>query len=97
MAKRQHAPEAGRRESLLDLSHIRRETRTALELAVVGLAPSDLVDRLAWAAGLLEAIVELPPDSAPVLALLPRLAVRARSALAEWNAWQEKLLAKAKA
>lgn len=97
MGKRQHALEAGRGESLLDLSHLRRETRTALELAVVGLAPSDLVDRLAWAAGLLEAIAELPPDSPPVLALLPRLAVRTRSALAEWNAWQEKLLRKAKA
>lgn len=91
------APQAEIAESLLDLSHLRRETRTALELGVVGLAPSDLIDKLAWAAGLLEALGELPADSPPVLALLPKLSVRARSALAEWNGWQEQHLAKTKA
>jgi hypothetical protein len=72
MSKRQRARES-EKETPLDLSHLRREARTALELAVVALAPSDLVDRLAVVAGLLEAIVELPPNSAPVLALLPNL------------------------
>jgi hypothetical protein len=48
----------------MDFSHLRREARTALELAIVALAPSALVDRLATAAGLLEALVELPKDSA---------------------------------
>ena len=42
-------------ESGLSLSHLRRETRTALELAVVALAPSELLERLAASAGLLEA------------------------------------------
>lgn len=51
----------------MDLSHLRRESRTALELAIVELAPSDLIDRLAVVAGLLEALVELPADSAPRL------------------------------
>ncbi len=78
----------------LDLNHLRRETRTALELAVVALAPSELVDRLAAAAGLLEALVELPTDSAPVVALVPRVESRAKSALDDWNKWQKEALEK---
>ena len=71
----------------MDLSHLRRESRTALELAVIAMAPSDLVDRLAVAAGMLEALLELPTDSAPVIAILPRVVARARSALEDWQAW----------
>ena len=70
-----------------NLTHLRREVRTALELAVVALAPSDLVDRLAVSAGLLEAFVELPTDSTPVIALAPRLVTRTRSALEDWQEW----------
>ena len=81
----------------LDLSHLRRETRTALELTVIALAPSDLVERLASVAGLLEAIAELPPTSAPVLTLAPQLLERATSALEDWNRWQVDHLSKAKA
>jgi hypothetical protein len=81
-------------EVALDLSHLRRETRTALELAVVASAPEDLLDRLAWAAGLLEAIVELPSNSPPVLALVPKLSKRARGTLEQWNRWQAERLAK---
>jgi hypothetical protein len=97
MSKRQRTEHAESADTPLDLSHLRRETRTALELAVVALAPSDLVDRLAGVAGLLEAIAELPPDSAPVLALVPTLSKRARTALADWSAWQADHLAKSKA
>lgn len=81
-------------ETTLDLSHLRRQTRTALELAVVALAPAPVIDRLASVAGLLEALVELPPGSPPVLALTPRVARRGRAALSEWNAWHAKYLAK---
>jgi hypothetical protein len=84
---RARRPEVG-----IDLRHLRRETRTALELAVVTLAPSDLVDRLAIAAGLLEALVELPADCAPAAAVLPKTVTRAKSALDEWNQWHEKHL-----
>ena len=49
----------------LDLSHLRREARTALELAIVELAPNDLIDRLGLVTGLLEALAELPANSAP--------------------------------
>ena len=97
MSKHQREPAAGRAETALDLTHLRRETRTALELAVVALAPSDLLDRLAGAAGLLEALVELPPNSAPVIALVPTVSKRAHSALEDWNEWQAEHLAKVKA
>ena len=39
----------------LDLNHLRREVRTALELAILELASPELVDRLAGLAGLLDA------------------------------------------
>jgi hypothetical protein len=71
----------------LDLSHLRREARTALELAIVELAPSDLVDRLALATGLLEALEELPANSAPAIALGIPTADRARIALKLWRDW----------
>ena len=71
----------------MDLSHLRRESRTALELAIVELAPNDLIDRLALATGLLEALAELPASSAPAVALGPPTADRARVALKLWRDW----------
>lgn len=91
MAKRQRS---GAERTQLDLSHLRRETRTALELGVVALAPSELIDALARVAGLLEAITELPTDSAPVIALVPGLVRRAKSALQDWNTWHRAYLDK---
>jgi hypothetical protein len=71
----------------LDLSHLRREARTALELAIVELAPTDMIERLALVTGLLEALAELPADSAPAIALGPATADRARVALKMWRDW----------
>jgi hypothetical protein len=73
----------------MDLNHLRRESRTALELAIVELAPTDLIDRLAVVTGLLEALAELPADSAPAIALGPTTADRARVALVAWRVWAE--------
>jgi hypothetical protein len=81
----------------VDLPGLRRETRAALELAVVAPAPPDLIDRLAGATGLLDVIAELPLDSPPVSALVPKLAKQARSALSEWAAWQARRSSKPKA
>jgi hypothetical protein len=92
MSKRGRPTAVEQSGSKMDLSHLRRESRTALELAVVAMAPSDLVDRLATAAGLLEALDELPTDSAPVLAIVPRVATRARSALEDWQKWHHEHL-----
>jgi hypothetical protein len=84
-------------ERALDLTHLRRETRTALELAVVAMVTEALLDRLATAAGLLEALSELPPDSPPSIALAPKAASRAKAALAEWADWQKRHPTPAKA
>ena len=81
--------------SQLDLTHLRREARTALELAIVALAPGDLIERLAAAAGLLEAINELPADSPPALALAPKAASLARSALEDWREYDQRHVPKA--
>ena len=40
----------------LRANHLRREVKTALELAVASMGPTEIVDRLAVAAGLLEAL-----------------------------------------
>ena len=69
----QPSPQADHR---LDLSHLRREVRTALELAIIELAPNDIVDGLATVSGILEALAELPASSAPALALGPGTAQR---------------------
>src|SRR5207247_5219691 len=74
-------------QSSLDLVHQRREARTALELAVVALAPWEVIERLATAAGLLEALSELPSDSPPARTLLPRAATLAKTALEAWHKW----------
>ena len=94
MSKSEQTREVERSESQMDLSHLRRESRTALELAVVAMAPSALVDRLATSAGLLEALVELPKDSAPVIAIVPRVVTRTRSTLEDWQKWHHEHLEK---
>lgn len=94
MSTHQRATDPKGHERSLDLSHLRRDVRTALELAIVALAPGDLVDRLAVSAGLFEGLSELPTDSAPVIALVPKLVTRTRSTLADWQKWQREHLEK---
>jgi hypothetical protein len=77
--------------STMDMSHLRREARTALELAVVALVPEDLLNRLAASAGLLEAITELPANSPPLVVLVPKVLAKAEEALKEWRKWQARL------
>lgn len=74
----------------MEIIHLRREVKTALELAVVALAPEAVVDRLAAAAGVLEAVAELPTEAAPLVALVPRTIQRARAALQEWHEWHDR-------
>jgi hypothetical protein len=94
MSKHRRTTDPEGREMPLDLSHLRRDVRTALELAVVALAPGELVDRLAVSAGLLEALVELPADSPPVIALVPKVVTRTRRALEDWQKWHDEHLEK---
>jgi hypothetical protein len=67
---------------------VRREVRTALELALVALAPPKLVDQLASAAGLLEALEDLPGDTLPIPELAESITARSVEALDEWHAWR---------
>jgi hypothetical protein len=94
MAKSRAVPGAAPPVPGLSLSHLRRETRTALELAVVAFAPTELLERLAAAAGLLEALIELPANSPPALALIPGLVERTRHSLDAWQLWQRENLEK---
>lgn len=81
----------------MKLRHLAREVKTALEVAIVALAPSELVERLALASGLLDALNELPVDSAPVVALTPKATERATNSLADWRKWEQNSLKKASA
>jgi hypothetical protein len=73
-----------------DPSQLRREARTALELAIVAFAPDAIVDQLAMATSVLEVLLELPPESPPAVALLPATVARAGMALAAWRDWATK-------
>lgn len=75
-----------------ELGQLRQQVRTALDLAVVALAPTNLIDRLALAVGLLESLGELPSDSPPVIAMLPRAVGEAKISLDEWNEWHREHL-----
>ena len=81
----------------MEIRHLSREAKTALELAIAALAPSELIDRLALAAGLLDAIAEFAVDAAPTLPLIPKTIERARRSLDDWRAWGAKHLPKATA
>jgi hypothetical protein len=78
-------------ESRIDISteirHLLRTVKTALELAIVARAPTDLLNRLARPAGLLEAVSQLPVEGSPAEALIPELLIEARAAVARWEAW----------
>jgi hypothetical protein len=73
----------------MQLIHLRRDVRSALELAIVALAPAALVERLGTAAGLLEALAGLPSDAPPVAVLAQQTVERTRSAIEEWGKWHK--------
>ena len=81
-------------QALEELGHLRQEARSALDLAVVALAPTPLVERLATAVGLLESLAELPADSPPVMAMVPKTLAEAKSGLEDWRAWYKQYLAR---
>ena len=88
--KRETARKTGSSADSLRANHLRREVKTALELAVASMSPTEIVDRLAIAAGLLEALAEFPPDAAPVVATTPRAVAIGDEALTAWRAWESK-------
>lgn len=94
MSKREPLTDMQSTELQMDLSHLRRESRTALELALVAMAPSELVDGLAAAAGLLEALSELPRGTPLMQALVPKVVTRTRTTLDAWQKWHQEHLEK---
>jgi hypothetical protein len=70
------------------LLHLAREVKTALELAIAASAPTELVDRLAVVAGLLDAITGLALSETGTLPLVSSTTERAKTALAAWHRWQ---------
>lgn len=81
----------------MHLTHLAREVRTALELAIASFAPGELSDRLAIAAGYLEAFAALGPDATALQPLVTRTTELAELALSTWRAWQKEHLPKARA
>ena len=73
----------------MELRHLAREVKTGLELALAALAPSDLVDRLAIGAGLLDAITDMALDETATIPLVTRTVERANEALAAWQRWRD--------
>ncbi|MDB4969960.1 MAG: hypothetical protein JWN44_5649 [Myxococcales bacterium] len=72
----------------MKLRHLQREVATALELALVALAPNAIIDSLANAAGLLVALSELPLDNEALSLWAKDATERAERTLATWEAWQ---------
>lgn len=81
----------------VETSHLHGDVKTALALAIVGFAPTRLIERLAALVGLFEMVEELPAGSAPAVALRTSTRSRARATLAAWRVWEEKHLRKASA
>ncbi len=75
---------------LLRLSHLRRELKTSLELALAGMAPNNVTDPIATSVGLLDALSEFPSDAAPVVATLTRALALAEGSLAAFRDWQQR-------
>ena len=74
---------------LTELRHLLRTVKTALELAIVARAPTDSVNRLGRASGLLDAVSQLPLDVGPAQALTAGLIADARTALDAWQDWEK--------
>lgn len=70
-----------------EVRHLLRNLKTSLELAIVALAPSDLLNRLGRVAGLLEAVSQLPTDEGPAQALIPGLIADGLAAIGAWDKW----------
>jgi hypothetical protein len=78
-----------------EVRHLLRHVTTTLELAIVGHAPSDIVNRLGRAAGLLDATIQLSIDAPPAKALMPDLIADAHAAIERWEVWQKERAASA--
>jgi hypothetical protein len=72
----------------VQLVHLSREIKTALELALAALSPTPMIEELALAAGLLDAFSELAVDERTPHPLLQQTVERAELALRTWHRWR---------
>ncbi len=73
-----------------EIRHLLRTLKTALELAIVARAPTDLLNRLGRAAGLLDAVSQLPNEDGPARAMTPALIADGIAAVAAWEEWHQR-------
>jgi hypothetical protein len=66
------------------LTELHRRVKDALALAIAASAPLPLLEKLGAAAGLVQALGELPKH-----ALIPEVVARANRALGAWEEWQK--------
>ena len=71
-----------------EMRHLLRTLKTSLELAIVGRAPADLLNRLGRVSGLLDAVSQLPIDDGPAQAMTAGLVADALVAIDGWQKWQ---------
>jgi hypothetical protein len=72
-----------------EVRHVLRRVKTALELAIVARAPTELLNRLGRVSGLLDAVTELPVAEGPAQAMTAGLIAEGVAAIAAWETWQE--------
>jgi hypothetical protein len=81
--------EAQHVDSVTELRHLLRTVKTSLELAILARAPGDLVNRLARAAGLLDALSQLPTNGGPAREMAAGVLADALSAIDLWGIWEK--------
>jgi hypothetical protein len=71
-----------------EMRHLLRTVKTSLELAIVGRAPADLLNRLGRVSGLLDAVSQLPINDGPAQAITAGLIADGLAAVDAWRKWQ---------
>ena len=72
-----------------EIRHLLRSVKTALELAIVARAPTDLVNRLGRVSGLLEAVSQLSDQEGPGRTMLPGLIADGLATVSAWEKWHQ--------
>jgi hypothetical protein len=78
-------PDGNPKLTVEGLTELHRRTKDTLALALAAGAPFALLEKLAAATGLVEALFELPKH-----ALIPDVVARAQRALGAWQEWQKR-------
>jgi hypothetical protein len=71
----------------LEVTHLTREIKTALELAIAAFAPNEVIDKLAVVAGLLDALDSLALDQNDTPLFVSAID-RGNIALVSWSRWR---------